>query len=61
MKTERYWINTSVADDFPEQAVFGPRTVGIVDNETGGMIAYVHEDNAGRVMAAFAAFRNKEE
>lgn len=34
---------------------FGTDTVGIVDEDSGGIIAYVHETNAQRVVEALMA------
>jgi hypothetical protein len=49
----RFW-STEPPDDDP--GPFGSDTLGVVDENEGGIVAYVHRDNADRVIAAFRAF-----
>jgi hypothetical protein len=51
---QRYWIL-----DTEDEAitVFGEHTVSIVDEESGGIIAYVHSDNAQRIVDALNSKR----
>lgn len=45
--TERYWIHDTLAEDQPDVPLpFGTATVGIVDEDQGGVFLYVHESNA---------------
>ena len=47
-RDERFWV-----DGFPLKTPFGEDTLGIVDEEAGGIIAYVGlEDNARFIVAA---------
>lgn len=48
---QRFWIHTSVVEDQPEVGMpFGDDTVGIVDEEEGGVFLYVHKDNAQTIL-----------
>lgn len=47
----RFWAVTD-----PPQRDFGDKTVGIVDENEGGIVVYVHDGNALRVIEAFRAF-----
>lgn len=50
---ERYWIHDSVVEDQPGVSMpFGADTVGIVDENEGGVIMYVHSSNAFSVLTA---------
>lgn len=40
--------------------IYGPNTVGIVDEDCGGIIAYVHEEHAARLCAALELLIQKE-
>ena len=47
VNTERYWIHDTLAEDQPDVPLpFGDATVGIVDEDQGGVFLYVHESNA---------------
>jgi hypothetical protein len=50
MEDPRFWILDVEIDSAP----FGADTVAIVDENEGGIIAYVHRDNANRIVAALA-------
>lgn len=53
---ERYWIHDTLAEDQPDVPLpFGDNTVGIVDEEQGGVMIYVHEGNALEVLAILRA------
>jgi hypothetical protein len=52
----RYWLHDTVVDDQPDVPMpFGDATVGIVDEDAGGVILYVHESNAPTILAALRA------
>jgi hypothetical protein len=46
----RFWIC-----DTDDQKPFGAETVGVVDEEQGGIVVYVHQINAVAVLDAFRA------
>lgn len=50
---DRFWICPldNEADELAPYP-FGGDTVGIVDEEEGGIIAYVHQDTAPRIIRA---------
>lgn len=50
----RYWVLIAEGADGHVE-VFGTGTVGIVDEEQGGVIAYAHEANSGRILRALRA------
>ncbi|MGV8847519.1 MAG: hypothetical protein ACOH1Y_14880 [Propionicimonas sp.] len=51
---DRFWIS---GPEGPERNLFGDETtVGIVDEQEGGIIAYIHEANAPRLIEALRAF-----
>ena len=51
-RVDRFWIHASVVEDQPEVGMpFGGDTVGIVDEEEGGVFLYVHADNADAILA----------
>lgn len=48
---ERYWVHDSVVDDQPDVGMpFGLSTVGIVDEERGGVLLYCHRDEAPDIL-----------
>lgn len=51
----RYWIveldPQNVREHFHAIGTFGTATVGIVDEEKGGIILYIHRDNAQNVVS----------
>ena len=49
----RFWVT-----DGTESMIrpFGPDTVGVVDENEGGVVAYVHADNAQRLIDALRAY-----
>lgn len=50
---DRYWVHTSVVEDQPDVGMpFGDDTVGIVDEDEGGVILYAHKDHADALLAA---------
>jgi hypothetical protein len=52
----RFWIHDSVVEDQPDTGMpFGDATVGIVDEDAGGVIVYVHESNAPVILQALRA------
>lgn len=52
----RYWIHDSVVEDQPDVGMpFGKDTVGIVDEDEGGVFLYLHKNSAPNVMAALDA------
>lgn len=51
------WIHDAIKFDTPECAAFGEDTCGIVDDSQGGVIAYVHKDNAEAMRDAWAEYR----
>lgn len=57
METEsepRFWaLDVTIEDGHPQ--AYGSDTVGIVDEEAGGVILYCHELNASRIIAALIA------
>lgn len=54
------YITDTVAEDTPEWAVFGADTRGIVDENQGGVVAYVHAANAEAMRDAWAAHEEDE-
>lgn len=53
----RFWIHTSVVEDQPDVPMpFGDDTVGIVDEEEGGVILYCHKDSAINIIEAIDFF-----
>jgi hypothetical protein len=56
---ESVWIHDSIMFDTPEYAVFGEDTYGIVDEDQGGVIAYVHRDNAQDMRDAWVQYRKR--
>lgn len=50
---DRYWIHTSVVEDQPNTGMpFGNDTVGIVDEEEGGVVLYAHKALAPAILNA---------
>ena len=55
----RFWVHDSLAEDTPDVPLpFGEATVGIVDEDEGGVILYVHEGNAIRIIEALRSAAN---
>lgn len=50
------YLTDSVWEDDRKHAVYGRATRGIVDDAQGGVIAYVHADNADALRDAWAAY-----
>ncbi len=52
----RFWIHDSVIEDQPDTGMpFGADTVGIVDENEGGVILYLHKDSADQVIESLRA------
>lgn len=55
----RFWVVDLDPVNVPEhaaaQGTFGSQTLGIVDEYTGGIIAYAHPENAARILHALAS------
>lgn len=55
----RFWVNDpqSTRDGLDgAEPPFGDETVGIVDDNEGGVVAYVHSENAARLVEALRVF-----
>ncbi len=52
----RFWV----ADPPGKYLPFGEETVGIVDENEGGIVAYVHANNAERTIEAFRGFTGEQ-
>lgn len=55
MDASRYW---ALAEP-PDYAPYGADTYGIVDEEAGGIVAYVHADNVKRLLRVLRRFEKK--
>lgn len=55
---DRFYIDDSVNTDNPLLAVYGHDTVGIVDNEAGGIILYCHMANAEMIIESIIAYHS---
>lgn len=51
------YVHDSVDEDTPEYAIFGADTRGIVDEEHGGVVLYVHKGFADRALRGWTAMR----
>lgn len=55
----RFWVHDSVVEDTPDIPMpFGADTVGIVDDDEGGVILYLHKDSADGVIEALRRMHN---
>jgi hypothetical protein len=56
--SDRFWVTTLDPESVPEhnsvKDTFGSETVGVVDEEQGGVIAYAGQDNAEMIRVALA-------
>jgi hypothetical protein len=51
-EVDRFWVHDSVVQDQPDVGMpYGGDTVGIVDEEEGGVILYCHRDSAAAIIA----------
>ncbi len=55
-EASRFWVQDSVVEDTPDIPMpFGADTVGIVDEDEGGVILYLHKDSADAVIESLRA------
>lgn len=55
----RFWVHDSVVEDTPDIPMpFGADTVGIVDDDEGGVILYLHKESADGVIEALRRMHN---
>lgn len=58
----RYWIHDSLTEDQPDIGLpFGDETVGIVDEQAGGVILYLHQSRAQAILDALRANEGDDE
>lgn len=52
MEQTRFWSMVPEMHELTQAETYGAETVAIVDEETGGIILYCHEDSAERIINA---------